>query len=349
MEAEIEVTKQEKGRKGIVDVMIKLDQADMLMRKVWSQLQRACKEEGVKSFQIEASSPASPVRERPKTELQRARLRVVELLKAEEDRLAKEAKDQNKKKLETQPREDYEERESSVHTGADMEYTEQDGPNLLPPTLTVDLEVPVKAGPAQGTEDAETKTAEEERETGKALEDEPGAPRVKEQRWTPPEGKRRCGGQCQGCQRKCEDQGLKDCHSCYMNKIRGNKTHGCCNCEKCTNPKPVMNKGNKSKTDKKGKTLGDSLIEENRDRSPSTTSKVGTQLVTFQPGQVESLTKDLESKETEEKEGDDPAEGKRRRLEGDTPPDLKRTSKMPTFKKDAGGSKLPAKASSLIN
>ena len=110
-----------------------------------------------------------------------------------------------------------------------------------------------------------------------------------------------------------------------------------------------MNQGNKSKTNKKGKTLGDSLIEEIRDRSPSTTSKVGTQLVTFQPGQVESLTKDLESKEIVEKEGDDTAEGKRRRLEGDTPPDLKRISKMPLLKKDAGGSKLPAKASSLIN
>ena len=87
------------------------------------------------------------------------------------------------------------------------------------------------------------------------------------------------------------------------------------------------------------------------EKSPSATSKVGNQFVTFMPGQVESLAKDLETKGLAEKEGDAAANGKRRRPEGDTPPDLKRTSKMPTLKKDNGGSKLqlPAKATSLTN
>ena len=91
MKADVTMTKSERGKKETVDLKIKLDQADELMRKVWSQLERACKEEGVKRFQIEASSPASPVKEKLKTELQNARLRVRELLKEENNRLEKEA------------------------------------------------------------------------------------------------------------------------------------------------------------------------------------------------------------------------------------------------------------------
>ena len=93
VKADVTVTKLEKGKKGTVDLTIKLDQADSLMRKLWSQLERACKEEGVKRFQVEASSPASPVKEKPKTELQKARLRVIELLEEEDNRLEQESQE----------------------------------------------------------------------------------------------------------------------------------------------------------------------------------------------------------------------------------------------------------------
>ena len=53
----------------------------------------------MKRYQIEASTPASPVREKPKTELQKARFRVVELLKAEDDKRSKEAEKLKKIKL----------------------------------------------------------------------------------------------------------------------------------------------------------------------------------------------------------------------------------------------------------
>ena len=99
--------------------------------------------------------------------------------------------------------------------------------------------------------------------------------------------------------------------------------------------------------------MAESLLGELLVKSPSATSKVGTQIVTFHQGQVESLAKDLENKGNAEKEEDTAVvDGKRRRPEaGDTPPEQKRSSKMPTMRKDMGGSKLqpPVKASSLTN
>ena len=82
----------------------------------------------------------------------------------------------------------------------------------------------------------------------------------------------------------------------------------------------------RAKNLKKDSSLGDSLLGELLQKSPSAISKVGAQLVTFQPGQVESLAKDLEIRGKNEKEEDGSGEGKRRRPEGDTPPDHKRNS-----------------------
>ena len=194
----------------------------------------------------------------------------------------------------------------------------------------------------------EDSTAETRKKAVKTPADELESKRVKDQRWVPPEGKRRCGGQCQGCQRKCEDQGVEDCHCCYLNKTKGGK-NGCCNRGECTNLKPAMLKGNKNKTAKKNITLCDSLLGDLLEKSQSSTNKVGSQMVTFHPGQVESLAKDLEIKGKAEKEEDNAVDGKRRRPEGVTPPGQKRLSKMPTVRKDSMGSKLqpPVKASSL--
>ena len=209
-----------------------------------------------------------------------------------------------------------------------------------------------EAAPAQVVKGAQTS------ETEKAEYGEPviitpmvdlEVKRVKEQKWIPPDGKRRCGG-CQGCQNKCEDQGVDDCHCCHLNKTKEGK-NGCCNRKECTNLKPAMIKGVKNKTAGKNNSLAESLLGELLEKSPSATSKVGTQLVTFHPGQVENLAKDLESKGKAEKEEDTAVDGKRRRPEGDTPPDQKRTSKMPTMRKDTGGSQMqpPVKTSTLIN
>ena len=332
-EADVTVTKAEKGKKGTLDVKIRLDSADELMRKVWSQLRRACKEEGVKSYQIEASTPASPIKEKPKTELQKARLRVAELLKEEDDQLDREQTKKNQT-------------EAELHENSIEVHNEISGDEKIDPMNPTEPEV-LKTKADQRVEDS--KTIKTKNAAVKTPADELESKRIKEQRWVPPEGKRRCGGQCQGCQKKCEDQGVDDCHNCHLNKTKGGR-NGCCNRGECTNLKTATVKGNK-KAAGKSSILGDNIIGDLLEKSPSATSKVGSQLVTFHPGQVESLAKDLESKGKEEKEKDSQEDGKRRRPEGDTPPDQKRSSKMPTMRKEGLGSmlQLPGKSSSLTN
>ena len=56
MTAEVKVKKGERVKKGTIDVTITLENADGLLRKVWHQLEKACAQEGVKRYQIEASS-----------------------------------------------------------------------------------------------------------------------------------------------------------------------------------------------------------------------------------------------------------------------------------------------------
>ena len=136
MDADVTVTKLEKHKKGTMDLKIKLDHADVLMRKIWSQLGKACKEEGVKRFQIEASTPASPVKEKPKTELQKARLRVLELLEKEEDKLQKEA---DEKKQENQPSEGGDIIESALRSESHKESVEE---VTTQPVLTLKETVP---------------------------------------------------------------------------------------------------------------------------------------------------------------------------------------------------------------
>ena len=83
--ADVEVSRPDKGRKGTVEVKIVLDQADTLLRKIWSQLEEPCREEGVKRYMIEASTDMSPAKKKSMTALQQARNRVLKLLREEEE------------------------------------------------------------------------------------------------------------------------------------------------------------------------------------------------------------------------------------------------------------------------
>ena len=84
--ANVEVSRPERGKKGTVEVKVMLNDADALLRKVWSQLEVPCREEGVKRYMVEASTQMSPGKEKQKTALQKARNRVGEYLKEEEER-----------------------------------------------------------------------------------------------------------------------------------------------------------------------------------------------------------------------------------------------------------------------
>ena len=50
-DADVTVTRPEKRRKERIDLKICMDQADGLMRKIWSQLEKPCREEGMKRTQ----------------------------------------------------------------------------------------------------------------------------------------------------------------------------------------------------------------------------------------------------------------------------------------------------------
>ena len=64
--AEVQILqRRERSKKGMVDVSITLVEAAQLLRKVWRNLEEACRQEGVKKYQMEASSVMSPVRKKP--------------------------------------------------------------------------------------------------------------------------------------------------------------------------------------------------------------------------------------------------------------------------------------------
>ena len=57
---EAEVVVSRTGRKCKIDLKIRMEHADGLMRKLWNQLEKPCKEEGVRRYQVEASSQVTP-------------------------------------------------------------------------------------------------------------------------------------------------------------------------------------------------------------------------------------------------------------------------------------------------
>ena len=90
--AEVQILqRRERSKKGTVDVSITLAEADQLLRKVWRNLEEACRQEGVKKYQMEASSVMSPVRKKPPSVFMKSRKMAREQIEEEE----KNARDQN--------------------------------------------------------------------------------------------------------------------------------------------------------------------------------------------------------------------------------------------------------------
>ena len=95
--ADVDVTRPERGRNGTVEVKVMLTNADALMRKIWSQLEEPCREEGMKRFMVEASTQMSPAKEKRKTALHNARNCVVEHMREEEKESKKKAEEEERK------------------------------------------------------------------------------------------------------------------------------------------------------------------------------------------------------------------------------------------------------------
>ena len=145
----------------------------------------------------------------------------------------------------------------------------------------------------------------------------------------PPQGKRRCSGNCTGCQRKCKDLGLDECQSYYLNKVKNTNSNGCCNRDACTNLRTIK--------PKKIKNSGDDLLTGDQ----SEQSQVNTIVHDF-----ESKGADKDNRELEE----EIQKGlKRARVKGGTPEDQKRNSQIARLNSVGGASKLIAPRKSLLH
>ena len=334
----------------MIDLKIRMNHADGLMRKMWSQLEKPCREEGVKRYQIEASSPVTPAKVKQPTELQRARARVVEILKEEEQKKAKEKEDEEMRQLEKAQipvKESEALQEGTVsHPVGDtegdkeelMEVQESAGEDRNPEVKTSKTSDPGLAEGSTAGEDMIQKPGGGTYQEKVAGEQE--IVRVKKQKWTPDQGFRRCGHQCPGCAQKCAEQGIEDCQNCHLNKTKKKNNNPCANRGECVDPRPATMQKPKT-SGKQNSKVNVSLKEENLERKSSTTSLVGNQ--------VEELVKKIEKNGVEEEE-DDPQQGEKRPIEvGGTPEEQRRASKI-AKSKTGGGSKiaLPAKMQNLI-
>ena len=155
-------------------------------------------------------------------------------------------------------------------------------------------------------------------------------PRVRKPIWIPPDGWRRCGHGCVGCASKCAEQGLEDCHGCYLNKINGGSSNSCSNrgeCKDLREQKPVEERRGRTKSRTTGKKDNESLCVTRQcsgSRSPATMTKVGSQLVVCKPELVKEVVGALEERGRKTK-----VAGKRdREKSGLTPEQEKKASKI---------------------
>ena len=145
--------------------------------------------------------------------------------------------------------------------------------------------------------------------------------RVRGQKWTPPLGKRRCSGNCPGCQKKCKELNLPDCQSCYLNKVRMNNNNGCCNRGPCTNMRNV-----KARKEKNG--------DESMPGQAAELSNVDNIISDFENKGLEKDHKELEEDLQNSK--------KRNREKGSTPEALKKTSQIARLSVTGAQTKLSA-------
>ena len=281
MKAEVKVTKRERARKGVIDITITVDAADGLLRKVWHQLERACTQEGVKRYQIEASSQLTPVRVKPPSMFMKARTRVKEIMD-EEEKAHSEMKRQEKA------------RKENVQTAEnDQEEVQVLGESMVGEPATEEEDV--SPGIDKTSQHVETEVQ-----------------RIKKPIWLPPEGYGRCGRSCEGCIAKCAEQSLENCQNCHLNSLKGGKSNPCNNRKECLELKPknqttVRGRSTGQKNQKKGLVLNINRSDVREDRSPSASSVV--------KDRVDELeAKDSKKEEVEQKTGE-----KKDREPGSTP------------------------------
>ena len=246
-EAKVEVIRSGK----VVEVRISLEGAgvNILLRKVWKRLEKACKQENVKRFQVEASTPITPPKVKPLTVFQKAREIVKDIMEKEEVRRVQEkeiAKKEDIKKKENYNKErdlEKEKRKEIAHRDIkkneetsvirnksqktripwdchDKVFSTRQSINALhcnAQNRQIDLS---PAPPKIVIEKKDANTGDEGVGT-EEYEDNGGSSEVSRIRnpiWKAPAGMRRCGQNCGGCETKCVELGLIECGGCWSNK-----------------------------------------------------------------------------------------------------------------------------------
>ena len=242
--------KRERAKKGTVDLKITLEGADQLLRKVWRNLEKACKQEGVKRYQLEAISVLLPVRKKPPTVFKKSRDMAREQLE-EEQRKERKRREEEKAKQEEEKKKEGQ----SARQVADMLQgeTEQEGVDIV---KIVEKEADGQQEEIivdSGKEASLRLNIREEEKSDDSEEEvldsqsEMGIPRVKKPIWMAQEGYGRCGKGCEGCAAKCEQQKLENCHNCHLNLLKNTSSYGCHNRKACLEPKPKLVKGSTEK------------------------------------------------------------------------------------------------------
>ena len=248
--AEVKILpKRERAKKGTMDIKITLEDADQILRKVWRNLEKACKQEGVKRYQSEATSVMSPVRKKPPTVFMKSRIKAREQLE-EEQRTERRHREEEREKQEN---ERMQKEKDKVGTSAVKEVTEDElGTNKIQSVET--LSAPVKTVLPEQESEGHPRINLQEEEECLDSEDEASnsqlgtsTTRVKKPIWMAEEGYGRCGKGCEGCAAKCEQQGLENCHNCHLNIEKNTSSYGCHNRKACLEPKLKLVKGGADK------------------------------------------------------------------------------------------------------
>ena len=248
--AEVKILpKRERAKKGTMDLQITLEGADQLLRKVWRNLEKACKQEGVKRYQSEATSVMSPVKKKPSTVFMKSRIKAREQLE-EEQRTERRQREEEREKQEHNRLQ----REKDKVATTEVEVIAQDELEEVDLDSEETITAPVKVAGQLNTHEGSNRTNPQEEEECMDSEDEStnsqsgaSTTRVKKPIWMAEEGYGRCGKGCEGCAAKCEQKGLENCHNYHLNLEKNTSSYGCHNRKACLEPKPKMVKGGTDK------------------------------------------------------------------------------------------------------
>ena len=83
MGAEVEINRHKRRGCKMQDLKIFLENENVLLRQVWTRLEKVCRPEGIQIYQIKTKSKQSPIKAKPPSELKNAREKVKIILKRE--------------------------------------------------------------------------------------------------------------------------------------------------------------------------------------------------------------------------------------------------------------------------